>query len=134
MPKRIRQLDVATDSQLEQEVQRVINDNAEPDYGEECYYASDVLEDLFYGGCNSGIIGEMIYTSDCVAFYDRHRTEINLLLYEAIENSGLRPDQIFPTWDEEDPLALEYHNQNVLAWFGFEETARILADRAGMET
>ena len=27
-------------------------------------------------------------------------------------------------WELEDPLALENHNQNLLAWFGFEEALR----------
>ena len=27
-------------------------------------------------------------------------------------------------WDDEDPLILYTHSQNLLAWFGFEETLR----------
>lgn len=30
-------------------------------------------------------------------------------------------------WDEEDPLAQNTFNQNLLAWFGFEETLREVA-------
>ena len=30
-------------------------------------------------------------------------------------------------WDIEDPLAQDTHNQNLLAWFGFEETLRAIA-------
>lgn len=29
-------------------------------------------------------------------------------------------------WDSEDPLATDTYNQNLLAWFGFEETLRII--------
>ncbi len=35
------------------------------------------------------------------------------------------PSDLFgEKWDKEDPLAQECHNQNLLAWFGFEETLR----------
>ena len=30
-------------------------------------------------------------------------------------------------WDKEDPLAQDDFNQNLLAWFGFEETLRNIA-------
>ena len=29
-------------------------------------------------------------------------------------------------WDKEDPLGRDDYNQNLLAWFGFEETLRKL--------
>ena len=36
-----------------------------------------------------------------------------------------KPMNIFgDKWDKEDPLAAEDFNQNLLAWFGFEETLR----------
>ena len=31
------------------------------------------------------------------------------------------------SWDKEDPLAIDIHNQNLLAWFGFEEALRNIA-------
>ena len=38
------------------------------------------------------------------------------------------PSELFgDKWDNEDPLAIDYYNQNLLAWFGFEETMRNLA-------
>jgi len=36
-------------------------------------------------------------------------------------------------WDKSDPFADDTNNQNLLAWFGFEETARRLADKNGIE-
>ena len=38
-----------------------------------------------------------------------------------------KPMNIFgKKWDDEDPLAYYDYNQNLLAWFGFEETLRKL--------
>jgi hypothetical protein len=36
-------------------------------------------------------------------------------------------------WDKTDPLARDSGNQNLLAWFGFEETARMIAGKEGYE-
>ena len=37
------------------------------------------------------------------------------------------------TVDKADPLAVFDLNRNLLAWFAFEETARLLAERCGVE-
>ena len=38
------------------------------------------------------------------------------------------PSDLFgDKWDKEDPLAQDICNQNLLAWFGFEETLRKIA-------
>ena len=43
-----------------------------------------------------------------------------------MEQTGIHsPKELFGSkWDNEDPLAIEDYNQNLLAWFGFEETLR----------
>lgn len=86
------------------------------------------LEDLLAHGCESGMVGELIYYSDTYAFYEKHCQEINALLAEMLDNTGCKsPAELFGTkWDSTDPLALDIQNQNLLAWFGFEEAARQL--------
>jgi len=95
------------------------------------------LRDLFYpggGGCQSGVVGHLIYYTDTVKFYKRHRAEISALLKELIESTGEPIHALFGDgWDSDDPLADDTHNQNLLAWFGFEETARQVADDMGIE-
>jgi hypothetical protein len=92
------------------------------------------LKDLMHGGCASGMVGDLIYYHDTVKFYRRHKTDIHALLRDAIDNIGGGPNEVFgDKWDKEDPLADESMNQNLLAWFGFEEAARNVAARAGME-
>jgi len=91
-----------------------------------------VFKDLFYGGCQSGMVGHLIYHKDTISFYRKHHKEIDDLFYQLCD--GLSPKEIFgDKWDETDPFAKETRNQNLLAWFGFEESARRLCDRAGIE-
>ena len=90
--------------------------------------ATSVLDDIAHG-CSSGIVNHLIYTVDCVRFYRRFRKDIDAIVYEYNSELGFRP-QDMNGWDIEDPFAREDQNQNVLAWFGFEEAARTLGDRA----
>lgn len=94
------------------------------DYEDKKHIFTDVLN----YGCQSGIVGELIYYTDTVRFYQQYRQEINNLLYDTMNGTGLcSPSELFgDKWDKEDPLAQDTHNQNLLAWFGFEETLRII--------
>ena len=120
---------------LERNVQAWINNKAQ-DYQTG---AAGVLKDLAYGGCSSGMVSHLVYTRDCVKFYRKHKGEISALLKETCDSIGEHDlSKVFNNsrcmaWDDADPLAFEDGNQNILAWFGFEETARILADRNGIE-
>jgi hypothetical protein len=117
-------------TRLERNVQKWVNERAE-DYDNG---AEGVLKDLFYGGCASGIVGHLTYYRDTVKFFGTHRREISELLKEAIESTGQQPAELFgDKWDDSDPLAQEDLNRNLLAWFGFEEAARALAGRNGIE-
>ncbi len=88
-----------------------------------------IFTDVLYHGCQSGIVGELIYYTDTVRFYKQYKEEINSLLYDAMDGTGLyAPSELFgDKWDKEDPLAQYDYNQNLLAWFGFEETLRNIA-------
>lgn len=118
-------------SRLERHVQKWVNDKAR-DYDNG---AEGVLKDLFYGGCESGYVGHLIYYTDTVKFFQTHRREISELLKEMMESIGCDgPQGLFgDKWDATDPLGQEDLNRNLLAWFGFEETARKLADRNSIE-
>ncbi len=85
-----------------------------------------IFTDVLYYGCQSGTVGFLIYYSDTTAFYKRYQSNINSLLYSVMSSTGLyAPKELFgDKWDEEDPLAVDHYNQNLLAWFGFEETLR----------
>lgn len=93
------------------------------------------LDDLMTGGCESGIVSELIYYTDTVKFYKKYKAEIKELLKDAMANSGVTScAELFgDKWDDSDPFCEEDNNQNLLAWFGYEETAYLLAGRAKIE-
>ena len=97
--------------------------------------AAGSIAGLMQGGCQSGIVSELIYYHDTLKFYAKHKKEISALLRETMDSLGVDgPAGVFgDKWEKEDPLADDTQNQNLLAWFAFEETARNLAGRAGIE-
>jgi len=93
-----------------------------------------VFKDLLYGGCQSGYVSHLVYYSDTAEFYRGHKAEIDRLLAEMIDSTGLPVHELFgDKWEADDPLANDTYNQNLLAWFGFEETAHQLACELGIE-
>ena len=91
------------------------------------------LKDLFYGGCVSGLVSHLIYYTDTLTFYKKHRDDIAVLLQRELAECGCPIKELLRDWDESDPLCFDTHNQNLLAWFGFETAARDLSDRLGLE-
>lgn len=87
------------------------------------------VEELLKYGCESGCVSELIYYSDTTAYYEANKEAINELLYNMLSECGLKsPADLFgDKWDDEDPLAIYDYNQNLLAWFAFEETTRRMA-------
>lgn len=73
------------------------------DYDDKKHIFTDVLDH----GCQSGIVGELIYYTDTVRFYKQYRQDINELLYDLMNGTGLyAPSELFGSrWDKEDPLA-----------------------------
>jgi len=120
-------------TKLERHVARWLRDMGTGYNGHDGIQAA--YEDLMHGGCSSGIVSHLIYTRDCAAFYRRHMGEIDAMLVEMLSDCGGTVAELFARagWDDSDPLARSDGNQNILAWFGFEETARHLMDRAGVE-
>lgn len=114
---------------LDRAVSRIINSHAD-DYDDG---AKGYIGDVMYGGCASGIVGDLIYYTDTLRFYKRHRIDIAGLIKEMQDGTGEPISKLLRDFDQDDPLCLEDSNQNLLAWFGFEETARALAGRMGWE-
>jgi hypothetical protein len=94
-----------------------------------------VMNDVLRSGLQSGIISDLIYYSDTKAWFKKYKPEIMKLLREVMFNYGTNnPADIFgKNWDDEDPFAQDTNNQNLLAWFSFEEITRELADTLGYE-
>lgn len=92
--------------------------------------AQGAYNDLMQGGCVSGMVGHLIYYHDTIRFYRTYRNDIEALLSDTCSNIGESPSSLFNRagWDNDDPLARDTNNQNILAWFGFEEAARQLME------
>jgi len=104
---------------LETTVQSWIDHQKEEGY-------TSALSDLMEHGCQSGMVSDLIYYTDTTAFYKEHKKEIQALITELSEAVGRPVNGLLRGWDKSDPFANETTNQNLLAWFGFEETARQL--------
>lgn len=96
---------------------------------------TDFVKDVLSGGCVNGTVGELIYTGDCVAFYRKHKKDIQSLVKDLMNDCGIDSMKgLFgDKFDSEDPFCEENENQNLLAWFGFEEALRLLADRIELD-
>ena len=87
------------------------------------------MQELQQFGCSSGMIEELIYYDDTVKFFDKYVYEINDILSKTQEATGYSIEELFGNkFDKSDPLIKNYQNKNLLAWFGFEETASNLYD------
>lgn len=92
------------------------------------YVAHDILDqddplcwmvDLLRHGCASGMVPGLIYYVDTHLFFDRHYYEIEDLRQEYEDMTGF-------------PLHIKDDLKNELAWFAYEETARLIADKLGI--
>jgi len=125
--KRIK-LSVA-ENPLETAVIRWINRKA-VDYDD----VEAVYCDLQKGGCESGFVSDLIYYADTTKFFLKHKKDINAMLIDSLADSGQSISDMFQDkWDSRDPLALDTQNQNLLAWFGFEEAAHNIMSRLGID-
>lgn len=88
----------------------------------------DLFNDILNNGLQSGIISELIYYKDTLAFYKKYQDEIIGLLKEAMYSTGIdSPEGLFGSkWDKNDPFAQGTNNKNLLSWFAFEEITRNL--------
>ena len=109
----VRKYAANTDSGLEKDVCKYIL-NEWDNYENK----KDIFSDVLNHGCSTGIVGHLIYYSDILKYLAKHGKEINDLM----SGYACSPKEIFgEKWNDDDPLAREYHNSSLIAWFGFEE-------------
>lgn len=85
----------------------------------------EIINVLEYG-CVSGIVNELIYYYQTEAFFNRHKDEINELAHELSEELYGNKYSIYNNMQYEC-------NKNTMAWLGFEETIRIIANELEIE-
>jgi len=109
--KKILELKRNTDNKLEERVLRDLLKEDEP----ETY-----LKDLLNHGCQCGMVRNLIYFADTKKFYIKYLEEID----EIKENLEFSTGEV---------LKVKYPSYNFLAWFGYEETARNIADKLELD-
>ena len=121
----------AKEGKLKKDVVNILKSEAK-DYSND--YKS-LLKDILYNGMQSGIISDLVYYSDTLKWYNKHKNEIKSLLRDSMMNYGTNnPADLFGrNWDQDDPFVEDTANKNLLTWFSFEETAREIADNLGYE-
>lgn len=69
----------------------------------------DIFNDLFTGGCESGIVTNLIYYDDTLNFYNKHKYEIEIFIDEILEIEDVETLEgiqelvrYFPDLDDED--------------------------------
>ena len=84
------------------------------------------LHDVLYGGGQSGIISSLIYYTDTIAFYKKHKNDIKAMVNELMKDFGYKNlTELFGMkWNDDDLFIEDMQNQNLLAWLGYEETVR----------
>ena len=88
------------------------------------------INDVLQYGCVSGCVSELIYYKDTIKFYKDYENDINDELAHTMHDCGFDSfvELFGDKWDKEDPTALHTQNQNLLAWFGFENELRNVAN------
>ncbi len=113
----IQELEYTTE--LEREIKEIIINNVA---GYE--NTKDFFIDLSKNGCISGMLSELVYYSDTIAFCKRHKEDNNSAIYEIMECYGAQSTkELFgDKFDDTDFLCIGEQNQNLITWFIFEET------------
>jgi hypothetical protein len=130
--KKLKEIGAKTKSPLTKKVVSILARN----YSDGGYSSMPMyLDEILRNGLQSGVISELIYYKDTLAFYKKYKKEILSLLKETLYQYGSSsPIDIFgKNWDNEDFTIEDTQNQNLLAWFAFEETTRDLANQLGIE-
>ena len=107
MRNKLMELSYESDNKLYQRVISIALDHIDEYENPSVYF-----EEVLYGGCQSGIVVELIYCYQTEKFFDEYHEEI-FDLYNEYVNEGI--------------LFNFELSKNNLAWFGFEETLRHIA-------
>ncbi len=78
------------------------------------------LKEVLQHGCQSGIVSGLIYYHDTKRFYIDNIDEIEDIKNEFEDSIG-------------EPIKIGTPMYNWLSWFAYEETARKIADKVGIE-
>lgn len=86
------------------------------------------LNNVLKHGCCCGMVTSLVYYSQTEEFYNKYKFDIQEILIEIIaqESDFLKNHEMY---DDNDPLFIDQHNQNWMAWLGYEHVCNELLDR-----
>lgn len=90
--------------------------------------AFDSLHDIAKHGCESGCVSELIYTSDCLKFYEKFEDKIWNVVEDHRQNTGQTLGQFLDSFSS--PIEDEVTLKVKLSWFAVEESAHKLVCRS----
>lgn len=97
-------------------------------------YQDGYIKDVLEHGCSSGAVGGLIYYNDTTAFYDKYNEEIYNLLEELRQSLG-NPNilSVIADFNGAQDVGSDTQYKNLLAWFGYEESMRHIAEELNIE-
>jgi len=96
-------------------------------YENEGYHLNKFLSDVVTHGCASGIISSMIYTYECIDFYDRFESDIWELVVEYMDSSGMSFGDFIDSFRDMDVDGIGSF-KTMLSWVAVETVAMKLSD------
>jgi hypothetical protein len=107
-----------TDKTFTEEFNKIISEEIEGYNGTIKEQLKSFFNDLQHGGCQSGMISEFIYNSDCKDFYIKHiddleemKEELEDNLGEPIQNRNSLPHYTFLCWLCFEEYCYDLYNQ-----------------------
>jgi len=97
------------------------------------YYSEDdeikaSIEDILNYGCVSGCVSDLIYYKQTTVFYQEYKEEIFDLANDQAQDIGYESaSDLFKHLNGANQLGSVDQEENLRAWFGFEEMLRIVA-------
>lgn len=91
---------------------------------QDCDYIDTHMCDVLEHGCGSGVMTELIYYEDTIAFCEKYECQIEELADNIDSFSGV----LISILDAHDITSIK-ELKNYLAWFAFEETTRMLFEQ-----
>ncbi len=87
------------------------------------YSRKNILEDITEHGCQSGIIGELIYYKDTVDFYDEYEDEIWERINNCADSQGVDAHTFISQLNGSKTVMSGDQHKNLLTWFAVEDVA-----------
>lgn len=88
------------------------------------------VAEVVLNGCQSGVVGELIYYADSCAFYEKYKEEIWQRLWDSWSDwGGESPLHLISTFNGADAVGSDEQFRNLMAWWACEDVCReIIAD------